>query len=154
LREWWQIQQGLIAIWAWGFFCQWYWKGLQKMWQLPEAYSDMIFAAYSEEIGFFGNMILFALYIWMFILVLKRIPYIKDPQMKVLCVWIIYLIVVQVFVHVGVNVEVLPNTWLTLPFVSHWWTALLINLIELTLLYKLIETWKERDVREIKIDNE
>lgn len=154
LREWWQIQQGLIAIWAWGFFGQWYWKGLQKMWQLPEAYSDMIFAAYSEEIGFFGNMILFALYIWMFILVLKRIPYIKDPQMKVLCVWIISLIVVQVFVHVGVNVEVLPNTWLTLPFVSHWWTALLINLIELTLLYKLIETWKERDVREIKIDNE
>ena len=74
--------------------------------------------------------------------------------MKVLCVWIISLIVVQVFVHVGVNVEVLPNTWLTLPFVSHWWTALLINLIELTLLYKLIETWKERDVREIKIDNE
>ncbi|MBQ7616854.1 FtsW/RodA/SpoVE family cell cycle protein [bacterium] len=30
---------------------------------MPEAYSDMIFAAYSEEIGFFGNMILFALYI-------------------------------------------------------------------------------------------
>jgi cell division protein FtsW (lipid II flippase) len=53
---------------------------------LPEAYSDMIFAAYSEEIGFFGNMILFALYIGLFIAVLKRIPSLKDPQMKVLCV--------------------------------------------------------------------
>lgn len=154
LREWRQIQQWLIAIWAWGFFGQWYGKGLQKMWQLPEAYSDMIFAAFSEEIGFFWNMLLFALYIWMFILVLKRIPYIKDPQMKVLAIWLISLIVVQVFVHVGVNIEILPNTWLTLPFVSHGWTALLINLVELTLLYKILETWKEKEKLEIKMEED
>ncbi len=154
LKEWWQIQQWLIAIWAWGFFWQWYGKWLQKMWQLPEAYSDMIFAAFSEEIGFVWNMILFLLYIWLFIVVLKRIPYLKDPQMKVLCVWIISLITIQVFVHVGVNVEVLPNTWLTLPFISHGGTALLINLVELMILYKILNSVKERSEREIRIDNE
>jgi len=154
LKEWWQIQQWIIAIWAWGFFGQWYGKGLQKMWQLPEAYSDMIFAAYSEEIGFLWNMFLFALYIWLFITVLKHVPSIKDPQMRVLCIWIISLITVQVFVHVWVNVEVLPNTWLTLPFVSHWWTALLINLVELMVLYKILSSVKEASPREILLDNE
>ena len=154
LKEWRQIQQWIIAIWAWGFFWQWYGKWLQKMWQLPEAYSDMIFAAYSEEIGFFWNMLLFALYIGLFITVLKRVPYIKDPQLKVFCIWIISLITVQVFVHVWVNVEVLPNTWLTLPFISHWWTALLVNLVELMLLYKILGTAKDASPREIRIDND
>lgn len=154
LKDWWQIQQWIIAIWAWGFFGQWYGKWLQKMWQLPEAYSDMIFAAYSEEIWFFGNMVLFALYIGLFITVLRRIAEVKDPQMRVLCVWIISLITVQVFVHIWVNVEVLPNTWLTLPFISHGWTALLINLVELMLLYKILSTVKESSPREIRIDNE
>jgi cell division protein FtsW (lipid II flippase) len=74
--------------------------------------------------------------------------------MRVLCVWIISLITVQVFVHIWVNVEVLPNTWLTLPFVSHGWTALLINLVELMLLYKILSTVKESSPREIRIDNE
>ena len=154
LKEGWQIQQWLVAIWAGGFWWQWYGKWLQKMWQLPEAYSDMIFAAYSEEIWFFWNMILFALYIGLFITVIKRIPYVKDPQMRVMCIWIISLITVQVFVHVWVNVEVLPNTGLTLPFISHWWTALLINLVELMILYKILSTVKDSSSREIRIDND
>jgi cell division protein FtsW (lipid II flippase) len=74
--------------------------------------------------------------------------------MRVLCVWIISLITVQVFVHIWVNIEVLPNTWLTLPFISHGWTALLINLVELMLLYKILSTVKESSPREIRIDNE
>jgi cell division protein FtsW (lipid II flippase) len=64
------------------------------------------------------------------------------------------LITIQVFVHIWVNVEVLPNTWLTLPFISHGWTALLINLVELMILYKILSTVKESSPREIRIDNE
>lgn len=108
------------------------------MGQLPEAYSDMIFAAFSEEIGFVGNMLLFALYLGLFIAVLRSLSSVKDPQLKILAVGIISLIVIQVFVHIGVNLEVLPNTGLTLPFISHGGTALMINLIELALLYKIL----------------
>lgn len=133
-----QNQQGIIAIGGGGFRGQGYGKGLQKMGQLPEAYSDMIFAAFSEEIGFVGNMLLFALYIGLFFTVLKQLDQVRDPQLKTLAVGIISLIIVQVFVHVGVNLEILPNTGLTLPFISHGGTALMINLIELTLLYKIL----------------
>lgn len=137
-KEWRQNYQGLIAIWWWGLLGQGYGKGLQKMGQLPEAYSDMIFAAFSEEIGFVGNMLLFALYMGLFFTVLKQLSQVRDPQLKTLAVGIISLIIIQVFVHVGVNVEILPNTGLTLPFVSHGGTALMINLIELALLYKIL----------------
>ena len=108
------------------------------MGQLPEAYSDMIFAAFSEEIGFVGNMLLFALYMGLFFTVLKQLSQARDPQLKTLAIGIISLIIVQVFVHIGVNLEILPNTGLTLPFVSHGGTALMINLIELALLYKIL----------------
>lgn len=108
------------------------------MGQLPEAYSDMIFAAFSEEIGFVGNMLLFALYMGLFFTVLKQLSQVRYPQLKTLAIGIISLIIVQVFVHIGVNLEILPNTGLTLPFVSHGGTALMINLIELALLYKIL----------------
>ena len=81
---------------------------------------------------------LFALYIGLFISVLGRLSQIRDPQLRTLAVGIVSLIIVQVFVHVGVNLDILPNTGLTLPFVSHGGTALMINLIELALLYKIL----------------
>lgn len=62
---------------------------------------------------------LFGLYIGLFVSVLGRLSQIRDPQMRILAVGIISLIVVQVFVHVGVNLDILPNTGLTLPFISH-----------------------------------
>ncbi len=81
---------------------------------------------------------LFGLYIGLFISVLARLSQIRDPQLRTLAVGIVSLIIVQVFVHVGVNLDILPNTGLTLPFVSHGGTALMINLIELALLYKIL----------------
>jgi cell division protein FtsW (lipid II flippase) len=63
----------------------------------------------------------------------------RDPQYKLISIGIISLIIVQAFVNIGVNSNIIPNTWLTLPFMSYWWTALMINLIEITLLYKFIE---------------
>ena len=86
------------------------------MGQLPEAYSDMIFAAFSEEIGFVGNMLLFALYMGLFFTVLKQLSQVRDPQLKTLAIGIISLIIVQVFVHIGVNLEILPNTGFNLAF--------------------------------------
>lgn len=81
---------------------------------------------------------LFGLYIGLFISVLARLSQIRDPQLRTLAVGIVSLIIVQVFVHVGVNLDILPNTGLTLPFISHGGTALMINLIELALLYKIL----------------
>ena len=139
-RTWWQITQALIAIWWWWLMWNGYGNGLQKYSNLPEAYCDFIFAAFSEEIWFIWNLFLIALYVRMFRYVLKHLQKINDPQLKLIWVWIISLIIIQTFVNMWVNVQILPTTWITLPFISAWWSSLMVNCIELLLLYKIIKT--------------
>jgi len=137
---WWQTTQALIAIGWWGLFGNGYGNGLQKYSNLPEAYCDFIFAAFSEEIWFIWNLFLIGLYIWMFWYVLKHLQKVQDPQLKLIWVWIISLIIIQTFVNMWVNVQIIPTTWITLPFVSAGWSSLMVNCIELLLLYKILKT--------------
>jgi len=138
---WWQNEQALLAIWWWWFFGKWYGKWLQKFWYIPEAQSDFVFSAFSEEIGFLGNLVILGLYFYLGFYFLSRLDRIKDRYNKIIGVGIISLIIVQVFVNIWVNIKILPNTGLTLPFMSYWWTALMVNLMEIVILYKIIK-WK------------
>ena len=135
---WYQTRQSLISIWWWGFLWEWYGKWLQKFWFIPEAQSDFIFAAFSEEIGFFWNTVLLSLYFLLAYFVIKRLPIVKDTYYQYLTVGLLSLILWQAFVNIWVNVKIIPLTWLTLPFVSYGWTALMVNIIELVLLYKIL----------------
>ncbi|EKD25432.1 MAG: hypothetical protein ACD_80C00058G0007, partial [uncultured bacterium (gcode 4)] len=135
----WQNQQALLAIGGWGLLGKWYGKGLQKFWFIPEAQSDFVFAAFSEEIWFVGNMFLFALYLYIAYYFLTRLRNIKDDHAKMLGIGILSLIMVQAFVNIWVNVKILPNTGLTLPFISYGGTALMVNFIEIVLLYKILK---------------
>lgn len=137
---WYQISQWLISIWWWWVFWQWYGKWLQKFWYIPEAQSDFIFAAFSEEVWLIGNSILLSMYFFLVYYFMKRVSRVADEYNRVFWVGIIALLVVQIFVNIWWITKILPLTWLTLPFISYWWTALMINLVELTLLYKIINS--------------
>lgn len=136
---WRQNEQALIAIWWWWFWGKWYGKGLQKFGFIPEAQSDFVFAALSEELGFVWNMALLWLYFYLAFYFLKNLSKVKDDYHKTLWVGLISLIMIQAFINIWVNIKILPNTWLTLPFISYWWTAIMVNLIEIMLLYKIIK---------------
>ncbi len=136
---WRQTQQALIGIWWWWFWWQWYGKWLQKFWQIPEAQSDFIFAALAEEVGFIGNIFIITLYFLIAYYTLTKLYIIKDQYSKLIAVWLLSLIIIQAFVNIGVNISILPNTGLTLPFMSYGWTALMVNLIEVMLIYKILE---------------
>ena len=136
---WWQNQQALLAIGGWGFLGKGYGKWLQKFWYIPEAQSDFVFSAFSEEIGFIGNMFLLAIYLYIGYYFLTRVRHIKDEHKKMIGIGILSLILVQAFVNIWVNVKILPNTWLTLPFISYGGTALMVNFIEMMLLYKILK---------------
>lgn len=135
----WQNEQALMAIWWGGLIGKWYGKWLQKFWFIPEAQSDFVFSAFSEEIGFLGNMFLLSLYIYIGYYFLRHVRYIKDDHKKIIGIGILSLILVQAFINIWVNVKILPNTWLTLPFISYWWTALMVNFMEIVLLYKILK---------------
>ena len=135
---WYQTRQWLIAIWAGGITWRWYGKGLQKFGFLPEAQSDFIFAAFSEEIWLLWNTVLLALYFLLAYFAIKRLPYVKDKYYQYLAVGILSLILWQTFVNIWVNTKIIPLTGLTLPFISYGGTALMVNVIELVLLYKIL----------------
>ncbi|HRX63902.1 MAG TPA: FtsW/RodA/SpoVE family cell cycle protein [Candidatus Absconditabacterales bacterium] len=135
----WQNEQALTAIGGGGIMGKGYGKGLQKFGYIPEAQSDFIFSAFSEEVGFVGDLILIGLYFYLVYYVLTKLVYIRDEDKKMLAVGILSIIIVQAFINMGVNLKILPNTGLTLPFISHGGSALMVNLIELMLLYKIIK---------------
>ena len=136
---WRQNQQALLAIGGWWLLGKWYGKGLQKFWFIPEAQSDFVFSAFSEEIGFVGNMFLLALYLYIAYYFLTRVRNIKDEHGKMIGIGILSLILIQAFVNIWVNIKILPNTWLTLPFISYGGTALMVNFMEIVLLYKILK---------------
>lgn len=134
---WYQNHQALLAIGGGGFWGQGYGKGLQKFGYIPEAQSDFIFAAYSEEIGFFGNMSLLAIYFFLMYFFMIKIKENKDEYSRLLGIGLISIIIIQMFINIGVNLAILPNTWITLPFISHGGTWFMANVIQLVLLYKI-----------------
>lgn len=135
-----QTRQALVAVWWWWRVWKWYGKWLQKFWYIPEAQSDFIFAAFAEEVWFVGSALLLVLYFWLARIVLQRLPLVKDEYERLFAVGILSLIMMQAFINIWVNIKLLPLTWLTLPFISHGWSALLVNVVQIVLLYKIIRT--------------
>lgn len=134
-----QTKQALIAVWWGGRIGKWYGKGLQKFGYIPEAQSDFIFAAFAEEIGFFGSAFMLFLYLLLSRYFLRALPDIKDPYQRLIGVGFVSMIVMQMCINVGVNIKLVPLTGLTLPFVSHGWSALIVNMIEVIFLYKIVK---------------
>jgi len=136
---WRQNKQALLAIWWWWRVGKWYGKWLQKFGYLPEAQSDFIFAALGEEIGVIWIGVILALYLSLARVVLKKLPTIPDEEDQLFVVGLLSLIIMQAFINMWVNMSLLPLTWLTMPFFSHGGSALLVNMAELTLIWKILE---------------
>ncbi|MBS8121748.1 FtsW/RodA/SpoVE family cell cycle protein, partial [Candidatus Vampirococcus lugosii] len=138
----WQTQQALTSIGGGGITGTGYGKGLQKFGYIPIAQSDFIFAAFSEEIGLLGNSILLTLYFLLAFYFLKQLKNVKNEYYKNLGVGIISLIIFQSFINIGVNINILPITGITLPFISYGGTALIINFVQIVILHKIINEGK------------
>lgn len=102
-----------------------------KLLFLPEFQTDFIFAAYAEEWGFVGVMLLFAL----FAVVVGRLIYHANRSgsnfEKLFTVGVALLFIAHFFVHIGMNIGLLPVTGLTIPFLSYGGSHLLTSYIAL-----------------------
>jgi cell division protein FtsW (lipid II flippase) len=66
--------------------------------------------------------------------------------MKFIGVGIVSILIVQTFVHIGVNVQILPNTGVTLPFVSAGGSSLFIACVKLMILYKILKSEEKKSL--------
>ena len=124
-----QIKNALTAIGSGGVFGLGFGQSIQKNGYLPEVQGDTIFAAIGEEMGFIRTAILvltFALLAWRGYDIARRS---SDWFAKLIVVGFTTSITIQMLINVGVNMALLPNTGITLPFISYGGTSLLVTLM-------------------------
>jgi len=119
-----QSQKALDAIKQGGLTGQGMGEGILKE-KVPEAHTDYIIAVISEEFG--AIFVLFILIVFLFIgyKVLNKIFLEKDEFVKLALSGLVSLLIIQTFIHIGVNIRLLPTTGMTLPFLSYGGSSLI-----------------------------
>ena len=119
-----QSQKALEAIKQGGLTGQGMGEGILKE-KVPEAHTDYIIAVISEEFG--AIFVLFIVTIFLFIgyKVLNKVFAGNDEFLKLVLVGLVSLLIIQTFIHIGVNSRLFPTTGMTLPFLSYGGSSLL-----------------------------
>ena len=140
-----QTIQALYAIGSGGFFGKGLGESMQKLGFLPEAQNDMIFSIICEELGLFGG---FAL-ILLFIILIWRLKFIADnaPDLygALLVVGVLGHIAIQVILNIAVVTNTIPNTGISLPFISYGGSASVFLLIEIGICLSVARGIRVRD---------
>ena len=139
-----QTKQWLITIWSGWFAWKWFWQSIQKFWYLPEVQWDFIFAVIVEELGFRWWLILLLVYLyiwyrWFYIAYNVRDKFAKYAALG-LTSWFLF----QTFINVWVNLNIVPLTWVTLPFISYGWSSLLALCIWIWILLSISRNIEEK----------
>ena len=87
--------------------------------KIPEAHTDYIISVISEEFGIIIIFLIMLSLIFFAYHIFKKIKDTNNNVFKMILIGSIFLILMQAFVHVGVNLKVLPTTGMTLPFLSY-----------------------------------
>lgn len=125
-----QTVQALIAIGRGGWDGVGLGNSVQKLFYLPEAHTDFVFAVYAEEFGLFGVIALFALFgffVWRAFAIAIEAAHQHRWYNAYLCFGLATWLAMQALVHVAVNMSWLPAKGLTLPFLSYGGSSLLVT---------------------------
>lgn len=124
-----QLMQSLIAVGSGGFSGVGLMESRQKLFYLPEAHTDFIYAVLCEELGFLGGvtvLVLFALYAWRGLRAVLRA---RDEFACFLALGVTVMIVGQALVNLGVVLGMMPTKGIALPFISYGGSSLFVNLL-------------------------
>lgn len=128
-----QTLQGLYAIGSGGLFGKGLGESLQKMGNVPESQNDMIFTIICEELGLFGAIcviLLYLLLLWRMMVIANNAT---DLFGALVVVGILSHISLQVILNIAVVTNTIPNTGVTLPFISYGGTSIVFLMLEMGL---------------------
>jgi cell division protein FtsW len=114
-------------------------EGIQKLFYLPEAHNDFIFAVIGEELGLIGAIVVVLLFALLIVRIL-RVARVAVDERRLFGGYLAYgvglLLGVQCLINMGVNTGLLPTKGLTLPFVSYGGNSLLVSCAMLGLVFR------------------
>ncbi len=139
-----QVLQGLYAIGSGGLFGKGLGAGTQKLGFVPEASNDMIFTILCEELGLFGAFALILLYIFMLYRMMRIAVQAEDAYGALFTIGVMTQIAVQAFFHIAVVTNLLPNTGISLPFISYGGTSSIFLMGEVGLVISVGRGRRER----------
>ena len=128
-----QTLQGLYAIGSGGLFGKGFGSSIQKLGFVPEAQNDMIFSIICEELGLVGAGILigvFLILIWRFFVIAAKA---EDLTGALIATGAMAHMMIQIILNIAVVTNSIPNTGITLPFISYGGTSVLFLLGEMGL---------------------
>ncbi len=134
-----QLTQALIAFGRGEWFGVGLGSSVQKLFYLPEAHTDFVFAVLAEELGLFSIMIVIALFCFIIIRALmigRRAEKRERPFTAFLAYGLGIWLGLQAFINVGVNMGVLPTKGLTLPLMSYGGSSLIIMCVVIAMLLR------------------
>ena len=113
-----QSDKAIESITSGGFFGKGLGEGVLKN-KVPEAHTDYIIAVISEEFGVIAIILILFLFLIFIYSVFKKVNLESEERTKLILVGCISLILMQVIIHIGVNIRLFPTTGMTLPFISY-----------------------------------
>ena len=135
-----QLTQSLIAIGRGGWFGVGLGEGVQKLFYLPEAHTDFLFAVLAEEFGLVGTLTVVGLYTFIVLRALaigRNAEAAQSPFAAYLAYGIGLLLGLHAFVNIGVNIGALPTKGLTLPLMSYGGSNLLASAVGIGILLRI-----------------
>jgi cell division protein FtsW len=124
-----QALQSVYAVGSGGIFGKGLGNSTQKLFFLPYAYSDFIYAIVGEEVGLLGALIVIALFLIFLIRGIKIAKYSGNRHTYLLVIGLSFLIVIQAMINISVSISIFPTKGLPLPFISNGGSSLIASLI-------------------------
>ena len=135
-----QLTQSLIAIGRGEWFGVGLGDSVQKLFYLPEAHTDFVFAVYAEEFGLLGSLVLISLFLALLWRVFQLAMRAADAERffeAYIAIGLGTWLGIQAFINIGVNMGMLPTKGLTLPLISYGRSSLIITMICISLLLRI-----------------
>jgi rod shape determining protein RodA len=138
------IEQALISIGSGGWLGQGYGQGTQVQLRfLKVRWSDFIYSVIGQELGFVGTVVMMIVILFIIYRILVAARKSRETYGALICYGVATLIAFQAIVNMGVNLNLLPATGLTLPFVSYGGSSLLSLLIGIGLVQSVLLRHKQ-----------
>lgn len=132
-----QLTQALIAFGRGETFGLGLGEGIQKLFYLPEAHNDFIFAVIAEELGLVGALAVILLFLAIGVLGMATAAHAPDRFGMLVAMGITAWILVQAFMNIGVALGLLPVTGVPLPFLSSGGSSLIVTLASFGILMNI-----------------
>lgn len=126
-----QPLQGMYAVANGGLFGKGLGRSIQKLEKIPEAQNDMIFSVVCEELGLVGAVVLIALFIYLIYYLVRIAANADNIFGKVLVLGFAFHIALQALINIAVVLTVIPNTGVSLPFISYGGSAVFFTMVEM-----------------------